>query len=123
LNDGIIRMEVAKVEANDVECSVLIGGELRSHKGLNLPGVDLQVSAFTERDHACLKSALENGVDAISQSFVETQADVNAVRKAVETLGFRPFIIAKIERARALDHIDEILKASDGIMIARGDLG
>ena len=123
LNDGIIQLEVVTVEGKDVRCRSLVGGELRSHKGLNLPGIDLGVSAFTEHDHDCLKFALENGVDAISQSFVETRADVDAVRKAAVDLGHHPFIIAKIERAGALLHVDEILKAADGIMIARGDLG
>ena len=123
LNDGNIQLEVVKVARNDVECRVLVGGELRSRKGLNLPGIDLGISAFTDHDRACLKFALENGVDAISQSFVETAADVNAVRQAAADLGQHPFIIAKIERAGALAHIDEILKAADGIMIARGDLG
>ena len=123
LNDGIIQLEVVQVEGRDVRCRLLVGGELRSRKGLNLPGIDLGVSAFTEHDHDCLKSALENGVDAVSQSFVEVQADVDAVRQAATELGHHPFIIAKIERAGALAHIDEILKASDGIMIARGDLG
>jgi len=123
LNDGTILVEVMKVSGNEVTCRVVVGGGLSSHKGLNLPGIDLGVCAFTARDHECLKSALENGVDAISQSFVETAFDVNAVRKAALKMGFRPFIIAKIERVGALDHIDEILQSSDGIMIARGDLG
>ncbi len=123
LNDGHVELEVIRVAGNDVECRVLVGGELRSRKGLNLPGIDLGVSAFTERDHDCLKFALENGVNAISQSFVETPADIDAVRKAAADLGHHPFIIAKIERAKALAHIDDILAASDGIMIARGDLG
>jgi pyruvate kinase len=123
LNDGIIQLEVARVEGRDVQCRVLVGGELRSRKGLNLPGIDLGFSAFTEHDHDCLKFALENGVDAISQSFVETSADVDAVRKSAAEMGHTPFIIAKIERAGALAHVDEILKAADGIMIARGDLG
>ena len=123
LNDGIIQLEVARVEGKDVECLVRVGGELRSRKGLNLPGIDLGISAFTEHDRDCLKFALENGADAVSQSFVETPADVDAVRKAAAELGYSPFIIAKIERAGALAHIDEILKAADGIMIARGDLG
>ena len=123
LNDGTIQLEVVSVVGPDVMCRVLVGGELRSHKGLNLPGLALGVSAFTEHDHACLKSALENGVDAVSQSFVEGRADVDAVREAAAALGHRPFIIAKIERANALANIDEILLATDGIMIARGDLG
>jgi len=123
LNDGNIQLEVVRVAGNDVACRVLVGGELRSRKGLNLPGIDLGIGAFTEHDRDCLKFALENGVDAISQSFVETPADIDAVRKAASDLGHHPFIIAKIERAGALAHIDEILKSADGIMIARGDLG
>ncbi len=123
LNDGYIQLEVVKVAGSDVECRVLVGGELRSRKGLNLPGIDLGVRAFTEHDHDVLKFALENGVDAVSQSFVETSADVEMVRKAAAELGHHPFIIAKIERAGALARIDEILSAADGVMIARGDLG
>jgi pyruvate kinase len=123
LNDGMIQMEVVRVEGKDIQCRLLVGGELRSHKGLNLPGIDLGLSAFTERGHDCLKFVLENGVDAVSQSFVETPADVEAVRDAAAELGHHPFIIAKIERAGALARIDQILTAADGIMIARGDLG
>jgi pyruvate kinase len=123
LNDGIIHLEVLRVNGNDVECRVVVGGQLRSRKGLNLPGIDLGISAFTDRDHACLKFAMENGVDAVSQSFVETAADIEAVRKAAKELGHDPFIVAKIERSGALKHMDQILQAADGIMIARGDLG
>jgi pyruvate kinase len=123
LNDGYIQLEVTGVKGKDVICTVRVGGELRSRKGLNLPGLDLGISAFTKRDHECLKFALENGVDAVSQSFVESAADIEAVRKAAADLGHSPFIIAKIERSGALDHIDQIIAASDGIMIARGDLG
>jgi len=123
LNDGLIQLEVVKTEGSEVQCRVLAGGELRSRKGLNLPGIDLGISAFTDRDYECMKFALDQGVDAVSQSFVETAADIAAIREAASGLGYNPFIIAKIERARALHHIDEILKAADGIMIARGDLG
>jgi pyruvate kinase len=123
LNDGYIELDVAEIRGTNVECVVRVGGELRSHKGLNLPGIDLGINAFTERDRACLAFALENGVDAVSQSFVESAADIAAVRQAARDLGHEPFIIAKIERSRALDHIDEILDAADGVMIARGDLG
>lgn len=123
INDGNIQLEVVRTGGSDVECRVLIGGELRSQKGVNFPGIDLGLSAFTEHDHDCLMFALENGVDAVSQSFVETPADIEAVRKAALELGHKPFIIAKIERAGALAHIDEILAAADGIMVARGDLG
>ena len=114
---------MVEVVGNNVACRVLVGGELRSHKGLNLPGINLGICAFTDRDRECLKFALENGVDAISQSFVETADDVDAVRQAATEMGFQPFIIAKIERAGALTHIDRILDVADGIMVARGDLG
>jgi pyruvate kinase len=123
LNDGLVELEVIKVEGCDVLCKVIVGGILRSRKGLNLPDIDLGISAFTDRDHECLKFALEHGVDAVSQSFVETGEDVKAVRKAARDLGHDPFIIAKIERIGARNHIDEILETADAIMIARGDLG
>ncbi len=123
LNDGLIQLEVISVAGSDVTCRVVVGGELRSRKGLNLPGIDLGISAFTERDHACLKFAREQGVDAVSQSFVESAKDIEAVRRAAGELGYNPFIIAKIERSRALDYLDGILDAADGLMVARGDLG
>ena len=81
------------------------------------------MSAFTERDHECLKFSLEQGLDAVSQSFVESAADIMAVREAAAALGQNPFIIAKFERSRARDHLEDILEAADGIMVARGDLG
>ena len=77
LNDGFIQLEVVKVEGKDVRCRVLVGGELRSRKGLNLPGIDLGISAFTERDREGLKFAADNGVDAVSQSFVQSGADID----------------------------------------------
>jgi pyruvate kinase len=123
LNDGLVQLMVDRVSGNDVQCTVLVGGELRSRKGLNLPGINLGISAFTEHDRKCLEFALGERVDAVSQSFIESAADVNAVRSAAEKLRYHPFIIAKIERADALKHYDEILAASEGIMVARGDLG
>ncbi len=123
VNDGLIYLEVIEVRGNEVVCRVLAGGELSSHKGLNFPGIDLGMRAFTDHDRACLEAALAMGVDAVSQSFVASPADVVAVRKAAAKLGYKPFIIAKIERAEALKCIDEIIEVSDGIMVARGDLG
>ena len=123
LNDGLVQLIVEDVKGSDVRCKVLVGGELRSKKGLNLPGINLGISAFTDHDRACLEFALKHGVDAVSQSFVESASDIEAVRAAAKALGKRPFIIAKIERSDALAHIDEILNVSDGIMVARGDLG
>jgi pyruvate kinase len=123
LNDGLVQLRVERAEGRDVHCTVTAGGELRSRKGLNLPGINLGISAFTDHDRACLEFALTHGVDAIGQSFVETAADIEAVRQAAAAIGRQPFIIAKIERAGALEHLDDILKAADGIMVARGDLG
>ncbi|HOW88502.1 MAG TPA: pyruvate kinase [Candidatus Omnitrophota bacterium] len=123
LNDGLVQLVVERVEGRDVVCKVVVGGELRSKKGLNLPGIDLGIGAFTEHDRACLEFALKNGVDAVSQSFVESAADIEAVRNAAKAFGKQPFIIAKIERVDALRKFDEILRAADGIMVARGDLG
>ncbi len=123
LNDGLIQLVVESVAGCDVRCMVAVGGELRSRKGLNLPGIDLGISAFTTHDRACLEFALRHGVDAVSQSFVGTAADIEAVRAASKAVGKNPFIIAKIERADALKRLDEILMAADGIMVARGDLG
>jgi pyruvate kinase len=123
LNDGYVQLVASAIDGNDIECVVRVGGELSSHKGLNVPGIDLGISAFTERDRECLEFALAHGVEAVSQSFVEGPADVRAVREAARLLGHDPFVIAKIERSRALDRIDEILEEADGIMIARGDLG
>ncbi len=96
LNDGLVQLTVARVAGNDVHCTVAVGGELRSRKGLNLPGIDLGIGAFTDHDQACLEFALAHGVDAVSQSFVETAADIEAVRAAAQALGKTPFIIAKI---------------------------
>ena len=123
LQDGSVQLEVRKARATAVECQVIVGGQVRSHQGLNLPEIDLGISAFTEADRRYLEFALANGVDAISQSFVETATDIHAVREAAASLGHRPFVIAKIERSGALRNIEAILQAADGIMIARGDLG
>ncbi len=123
LNDGFIQMRAVSVTGTEVHCRVEVGGELRSGKGLNLPGIDLGISAFTPHDRECLEFALKKGVDAVSQSFVQSARDIDLVRQTAENLGYDPFIIAKIERAAAEENIDAILRAADGIMIARGDLG
>jgi len=123
LNDGLIQLEVLKAQGKEIPCRVVVGGELWSRKGVNLPGVDLDIPTFTDHDHQGLKFASENGIDAISQSFVRSGADIDVVRKAAADLNYYPYIIAKIERSSALENMDEILETADGIMIARGDLG
>ncbi len=123
LNDGFILLKVVEVKGSDIHCNVRVGGELRSRKGLNLPGINLGISAFTDNDHDWLRFAAEHRLDAVSQSFVAAADDILAVRRAAEAMGYAPFIIAKIERADALDNLKAILSAADGIMVARGDLG
>ena len=123
LNDGLIQLVVEDVCGPDVRCRVMVGGELRSRKGLNLPGIDLGIRAFTEHDRTCLEFVLRHGVDAVSQSFVERASDIEAVRAAASEMGAHPFVIAKIERAGAITNYDEILAVADGVMVARGDLG
>ncbi len=123
LSDGLIQLRVVSVEGQDIRCIVEVGGELSSRKGLNVPGIDLGSSAFTEKDKKCMAFALGQGVDAISQSFVGSPDDIVRLRNAARKLGHNPFIIAKLERATIMDAIDEIIEVSDGIMVARGDLG
>ena len=123
INDGYIQLQVQQVAGQEVRCLVLVGGELRSHKGVNFPGIDLGIRAFTDYDRKCLAFAAEQGLDAVSQSFVQNGEDMTAVRQAAAEMDFYPFLIAKIERAGARDNLGNILDASDGLMVARGDLG
>ena len=123
LNDGLVQLAVKSVSGEAVRCEVAVGGALLSNKGINLPDVDLGIEAFTERDRECLSFALEQGADAVGQSFVQDANDLRAVRDAARSAGREIPVFAKIERAQALRRIDEILAAADGIMVARGDLG
>ncbi|MCF8146836.1 MAG: pyruvate kinase [Deltaproteobacteria bacterium] len=123
LNDGLVQLKVERIDGNAVHCRVMVGGHLRSHKGVNFPGIDLGISAFTDRDRECLEFALGEGVDAIGESFVQGPDDVKALRRAAADMEYDPFVIAKIERSGALENIDAILSVVDGIMVARGDLG
>lgn len=123
LSDGFLRLEVEESDGLDLRCRIVVGGELRSRKGVNLPGLDLGIAAFTDRDRECLRFALDRGVDAVSQSFVAAASDVLLLRDWARGLGHDPFVVAKIERRVALGQLDAILEAADGIMLARGDLG
>jgi len=123
VNDGLVGLAVEQVLGREVLCRVVVGGPIGSRKGVNLPGLDLGLGAFTDHDRACLDFALAHGVDAVSQSFVESAADIDAVRAAAAARGARAFVVAKIERARAVERFEEILEAADAVMVARGDLG
>lgn len=135
LNDGLIQLRVHQITETEEQgeqapsksrvalARVVVGGELRYRDGISLPGIDLGISAFTERDRELLAFALREGVEAVGVSFVQGPDDVVAVRDCATSLGADPFIIAKIERAQAVDCIDSILEHADGLMVARGDLG
>jgi len=123
LSDGLIELRVRGVHGNDVLCDVLNGGMLGEHKGINLPGVALSIPALTEKDRKDLEFGLKHGVDAIALSFVRTAADVSMVKHIIATHQSDVPVIAKLEKPQAIDHLEEILEAADGVMVARGDLG
>lgn len=123
LRDGLIELRVCTVRGKDVVCEVLNGGTLGEHQGINLPGTALSIPALTEKDRKDLEFGLKHGVDAVALSFVRTAADVNIVRQIVAGLGSDTPLISKLEKPQAIDNIEEILEASDGVMVARGDLG
>ncbi len=123
LADGIIELKANDVDGQDIQCSVIHGGVLSDHKGINLPDTDLSTPALTKKDRRDAIFSLKLGVDFLALSFVRQSDDVLDLRKLTATEGFDTAIIAKIERPEALEHIDDILEVSDGIMVARGDLG
>jgi len=123
LNDGFVQLQVEDISGTEVRCRVIIGGELFSYKGLNLPGAKIYLDTVTDKDLAVLNFGLNEGIDAFSVSFAERASDILKVRQFAEAKGRAVYVVAKIERAEALENIDEILEAADAIMIARGDLG
>jgi pyruvate kinase len=123
LRDGLIELRVRTVRGKDVICDVLNGGMLGEHQGINLPGTALSIPAMTEKDRKDLEFGLKHGVDAVALSFVRSAADVNMVREIVTAQGSDTPLIAKLEKPQAIDHLEEILEACDGVMVARGDLG
>lgn len=123
LNDGFIQLVVEKVSGEDVFCRTVIGGPLLSHKGLNIPGVRIYADAVSDADLDFVAFALREGVDAFGVSFVETADDIVKVKDFARERGQSAYVVAKIERAGAIDNFDEILAAADAILIARGDLG
>jgi pyruvate kinase len=123
LSDGLIELRVIAVTGVDVDCEVINGGVLGENKGINLPGIPVRVPSLTEKDEADLEFAVKNGVDAIAVSFVRTGDDVKLVKQRIAALGADTWVIAKLEKPQAVEHLEEILEAADGIMVARGDLG
>jgi pyruvate kinase len=123
LSDGLIELRVHEVVGDDVVCEIIDGGKLKEKQGINLPGIPVKVPSLTEKDSEDLEFALKAGVDAIAVSFVRTAEDVRLVRNRVSALGFETWIIAKLEKPQAIEHLDSILQVADGVMVARGDLG
>jgi pyruvate kinase len=123
LSDGLIELRVHEVIGTDVVCEVINGGQLGENKGINLPGIAVRVPSLTDKDSQDLEFALKNGVDAIAVSFVRTAEDVRLVRNRVSAYGSETWVIAKLEKPQAIEHLDSILQVADGIMVARGDLG
>lgn len=123
LDDGRIVMTVDRIKGNQIHCVVNTGGILSNNKGINRQGGGLSAEALTEKDRADIKTAVALEADYIAISFPKTGADVELARSLVRASGGTASIIAKIERAEAIDHLEEIIEASDAIMVARGDLG
>jgi pyruvate kinase len=123
LADGLMELVVEATGESDIICKVVTGGTLNSHKGINLPTGTIRTSALTEKDRADLLFGLEHNVDFVALSFVKTAEDIMIVKDIIAAKGKDTPVIAKIEKHEALEHIDAILKISDGIMVARGDLG
>ncbi len=123
IDDGMIRLRVERVESGRAVCTVLAGGLITSHKGVNLPGVPLPIPSLTPKDREDLTHALELGVDYIALSFVRSADDVRELKELIKEHGSRALVIAKIEKAEAVSALDGIVEEADAVMVARGDLG
>src|ERR687885_3003 len=123
VDDGKVTLRVTQIEGEDVTTRVEVGGTVSNNKGLNLPGVAMSVPAMSEKDEADLRWALQLRADMIALSFVRSASDIDGVHKIMEEEGVRLPVIAKIEKPQAVDNLEEIVRAFDGIMVARGDLG
>ncbi len=123
LADGMLRLRVEAIEGLAVRTRVEVGGELSSHKGVNLPGVRVNLPAMTEKDERDLEFIIDHGFDYVALSFVQTAEDVRRLKALIRRKKHDLRVIAKIEKPQALDQLDEILAESDGVMVARGDMG
>ncbi|HKE33045.1 MAG TPA: pyruvate kinase, partial [Candidatus Angelobacter sp.] len=123
LSDGLIELRVRSIHGEDVECEVVNGGLLGEHKGINLPGAVLRVPALTEKDEKDLEFGVKHGVDMIAASFVRSGDDVRLAKRLIAMHKSDAWVIAKLEKPQAIEHLEEILDVADGVMVARGDLG
>jgi pyruvate kinase len=123
LSDGLIELYVDRLDGEDVICEIVNGGMLGEKKGINLPGIPVKVPSLTEKDEEDLIFAIGEGVDTVAVSFVRTADDVRHVKRRLVALGSDAWVIAKLEKPQAIEHLDSILEVADAIMVARGDLG
>ena len=123
LSDGLIELRVDRVDGEDVVCEIVNGGLLGEKKGINLPGIAVNVPSLTEKDEEDLIFAIGQGVDTVAVSFVRTADDVRHVKSRLVALNSDAWVIAKLEKPQAIEHLDSICEVADGIMVARGDLG
>lgn len=123
LQDGTKKLQVIEIKGNDIITKVIVGGTLTNHCGVNVPGANLKMSSLTEKDKKDVEFGIKNNVDFVALSFVHTAEDIKELREILESGGSSARIVAKIETPKAVKNIDEIVKASDCIMVARGDLG
>jgi pyruvate kinase len=123
IDDGLIRLHVEEVEPGRARCGVVVGGQVKANKGVNLPGVPIPIPSLTRKDLEDLEFALELGCDFIALSFVRSAADVRDLKALLEQEGSTAHVIAKIEKSEAVDALDDILVQTDAVMVARGDLG
>jgi len=123
LADGLVLLKATYKDGAGIVCDVLVGGDIHSHKGVNLPSSKLRVPSFTEKDRRDLEFGLGQGVDFVALSFVRHESDINPVREMIARSESKPLVIAKIEKPQAIERFDKILSAVDGVMVARGDLG
>ena len=123
LSDGLIELRVKAIQGDDVECEVVNGGILGEHQGINLPGSEVSVPALTEKDKKDLRFGLKHAVDLVAISFVRRAEDVLVAKRFISEHGGQVPVISKLEKPQAIGHLEEILDMSDGVMVARGDLG
>jgi len=123
LSDGLIELRVRSIRGQDVLCTVVNGGLLGEHKGINLPGTQVSLPSLTEKDRKDLQFGLKCGVDLVALSFVRTAHDVRQAKDIIRQQGSSVPVIAKLEKPQAIDNLEDILDAADGVMVARGDLG
>jgi pyruvate kinase len=122
INDGLIQLIVESVEGNEVRCKIVHGGRLSEHKGINLPHARIAIAGLTDKDREDLRFGLAHGVDMVALSFVSGPEDAREAQRIIGERGRRTLLLAKIERPQALERLDAILRAFDGVMVARGDL-